>query len=164
MPKKKELDAFDCSILEILQKDASVTNKELAKQIGLSPPATLVRVNHLMSRAYLSSSSYNLNWSKLGFNYTVFVYCKVEKAKREAFLKLLAAFPQVLRLHEINQSEILGFENIFCWYLVYGVFRTQNEFQRSWTLSVLTSEVIVGYKALEAGEEIGSSHPVPISG
>jgi DNA-binding Lrp family transcriptional regulator len=47
MSRKIALDQFDYAILEILQKDATISNKKLAKQIGLSPPTTLVKVNQI---------------------------------------------------------------------------------------------------------------------
>jgi Lrp/AsnC family leucine-responsive transcriptional regulator len=42
-----KLDNIDKKILDILQDDARITNLELAKRIGISPPATLERVKRL---------------------------------------------------------------------------------------------------------------------
>jgi len=42
-----KLDNIDKQILDILQDDARMTNLELAKRIGISPPATLERVKRL---------------------------------------------------------------------------------------------------------------------
>lgn len=42
-----KLDVIDKKILDILQDDARITNLELAKRIGISPPATLERVKRL---------------------------------------------------------------------------------------------------------------------
>lgn len=41
------LDEIDLAILEILQSDGRITNAELAKRVGGSPPATLERVRKL---------------------------------------------------------------------------------------------------------------------
>ncbi|GAB4286856.1 MAG: Lrp/AsnC family transcriptional regulator [Ignavibacteriaceae bacterium] len=44
-----KLDKLDVKILNLLQDDAHITNVELAKKIGISPPAMLERVKRLES-------------------------------------------------------------------------------------------------------------------
>jgi DNA-binding Lrp family transcriptional regulator len=44
---RKDLDRIDLKILEALQRDGRITNRTLAKQVGLSPSACLARVNRL---------------------------------------------------------------------------------------------------------------------
>ena len=41
------LDKTDIEILKILQKNGRITNTELAKKIGISPPPALERVKKL---------------------------------------------------------------------------------------------------------------------
>ncbi len=52
-----ELDKIDRKILKILQKNARITNKELASQLGLSPPPTLERVKKLESAGFITGYS-----------------------------------------------------------------------------------------------------------
>ncbi|WP_444994819.1 Lrp/AsnC family transcriptional regulator [Aliikangiella sp. IMCC44359] len=49
-----QLDKIDRKILRILQKNARITNKELASQLGLSPPPTLERVKKLESSGFIT--------------------------------------------------------------------------------------------------------------
>lgn len=42
-----KLDKMDRSILKILQREGRITNSELAKRLGISPPAMLERVKRL---------------------------------------------------------------------------------------------------------------------
>lgn len=42
-----KIDSIDKQILTILQQDAQITNVELAKKIGISPPSMLERVKRL---------------------------------------------------------------------------------------------------------------------
>lgn len=42
-----KIDSIDKQILSILQQDAQITNVELAKKIGISPPSMLERVKRL---------------------------------------------------------------------------------------------------------------------
>ncbi len=42
-----KIDSIDKQILSILQQDAQITNVELAKKVGISPPSMLERVKRL---------------------------------------------------------------------------------------------------------------------
>lgn len=42
-----KIDSIDKKILSILQQDAQITNVELAKKVGISPPSMLERVKRL---------------------------------------------------------------------------------------------------------------------
>ena len=45
----KKLDDIDLRILTLLYKDADITNKELASQIGIAPSTCLERVKRMKS-------------------------------------------------------------------------------------------------------------------
>lgn len=49
----ENLDRTNRRILNILQKDCSITNNELAKRVGLAPATTLERVRKLENRGIL---------------------------------------------------------------------------------------------------------------
>ena len=68
-----KIDRTDKKILEILQKNAKITNAKLSKQIGLSPAPTLERVRKLESRGIISGYHAKLNMSKVGLGVSTFV-------------------------------------------------------------------------------------------
>jgi DNA-binding Lrp family transcriptional regulator len=49
-----ELDAIDWAILEQLQKDATIPNKQLAEQVGVAPSTCLLRVRRLRERGVIT--------------------------------------------------------------------------------------------------------------
>ena len=53
MEQKPRLDRTDCEILAELQKNARLSNKELAARIGLAPSSCLERVRRLASAGVL---------------------------------------------------------------------------------------------------------------
>ena len=61
-----DIDAVDQSILDILQDDARITNRELASRVGLSPSASLARVRTLRERGIITSFTAELDLSRLG--------------------------------------------------------------------------------------------------
>ena len=71
---KKDLDTTDKKILRILQDDGRISNLDLSKKIGMSPPPTLRRVRDLEQNGYIDGFRANLNHSKLGLYLTAFIF------------------------------------------------------------------------------------------
>jgi DNA-binding Lrp family transcriptional regulator len=67
-----KLDQTDWRILYELQKDGRITNVELSKRAGISPPPCLRRVRALEERGLITSYRSILNAEKLGFELTMF--------------------------------------------------------------------------------------------
>jgi DNA-binding Lrp family transcriptional regulator len=72
MSVSKSLDEIDLKILSEIQADGRITNVELAKRVGISPPPCLRRVRTLEEEGYITGYRGLLNPSSLGFDVTVF--------------------------------------------------------------------------------------------
>ena len=68
----KGLDEIDLKILAEIQADGRITNVELAKRVGISPPPCLRRVRTLEEEGYIQGYRGLLNPALLGFDVTVF--------------------------------------------------------------------------------------------
>jgi DNA-binding Lrp family transcriptional regulator len=68
----KNLDEIDLKILSEIQADGRITNVELAKRVGISPPPCLRRVRTLEQEGYIRGYRGLLDPEKLGFDVTVF--------------------------------------------------------------------------------------------
>jgi DNA-binding Lrp family transcriptional regulator len=68
----KNLDAIDLKILSQIQADGRITNVELAKRVGISPPPCLRRVRTLEEGGYIQGYRGLLDPGRLGFDVTVF--------------------------------------------------------------------------------------------
>jgi DNA-binding Lrp family transcriptional regulator len=66
------LDAIDRKILKELQDDGRITNVELARRIGISPPPCLRRVRALEEAGYIKGYRALLDEKLLGYEVTVF--------------------------------------------------------------------------------------------
>jgi len=164
MSRKIALDQYDYGILEILQKDATISNKELAKQIGLSPPATLVRVNHLKEKKYLHEAAYSVNWSKLGFDSHIHIYCVIKRENRDEFLKLIDSFPRVLASYELRKSDDFNVDYWHYRFILFAVFKDQHEWHKCWQDKILETGIIEEFRALRVLEVRRSKLPVPLFG
>jgi DNA-binding Lrp family transcriptional regulator len=72
MTRGLKLDQTDWRILYELQRDGRITNVELAKRAGISPPPCLRRVRALEERGLISGYRALLDAEKLGFELTMF--------------------------------------------------------------------------------------------
>jgi DNA-binding Lrp family transcriptional regulator len=68
----KSLDEIDLKILSEIQADGRITNVELARRVGISPPPCLRRVRTLEEAGYIQGYRGLLDPRLLGFDVTVF--------------------------------------------------------------------------------------------
>ena len=61
------LDKIDKKILLLLEQDASISNLELSKAVGLSPSACLARTKNLIEKGVIRRFTTLLDEKKLGF-------------------------------------------------------------------------------------------------
>lgn len=97
-----KLDRIDRQILELLQADGRMTNLELARRVGISPPPCLRRVRALEAAGLIRGYHADLAPEALGFAVTVFAQIGLRsqaEADLKAFEKLVAGWPEVREAH-----------------------------------------------------------------
>ena len=94
----KNLDEIDLKILSEIQADGRITNVELAKRVGISPPPCLRRVRALEEEGYIQGYRGLLDPRRLGFDVTVFAAVHLSSqadADLRAFEEFVRAEPLV---------------------------------------------------------------------
>ena len=90
--KKPKIDSTDVRILSMLRNDGRMTNKSMAKEIGLSEPSTLTRVNNLLSRGFIRSVTTSLDRKLLGYpNMEATMIHYLQKDESEVVYRLKAS-------------------------------------------------------------------------
>ena len=97
--KVDKLDKLDCRILSELQQDASLSNVELAKRVGLSPSPCLARVRALEKAGVIRQYVALADAAQLGLGLNVFINISLRTQSKDA----LARFEQ--RIAE--QAEVM---------------------------------------------------------
>lgn len=101
-----KLDAIDRRILAALQRDARLSNVQLADEVGLSPSPCLRRVKILEEAGVIAGYHAALDRPRVGLGLTVFVAAKVERHEREAgeaaFRTAVSALPEVVSCHMVS--------------------------------------------------------------
>jgi DNA-binding Lrp family transcriptional regulator len=99
------LDEIDRKIIAELQADGRLTNVELARRVGISPPPCLRRVRRLEETGYINGYHADTDGQKLGWQIIFFAIVGLESQKLsvlEAFEDLVATWPEVRECHMIR--------------------------------------------------------------
>ncbi|MBN1821542.1 MAG: Lrp/AsnC ligand binding domain-containing protein [Prolixibacteraceae bacterium] len=99
------LDIIDQRILIILQENGRITNAELAKQIGMSPPPTLERVKKLEKQGFIKKYVALVNPGSVGIKNFVFVEVTLGRHGKEIvdnFIKEINKIEEVMECHHIT--------------------------------------------------------------
>lgn len=97
-----KLDRIDRQILRDLQAHGRMTNVELAKRVGISPPPCLRRVRALESAGYIRGYHADVDSEALGFGVIVFAQVGLSsqaESDLEAFESLVGGWPEVSECH-----------------------------------------------------------------
>ncbi len=93
------LDRYDLKILAELQRDARVSNQELAERIGLSPSPCSRRVKQLEDDGFILRQVALLDRKKLGLTLTAYVQIGMDRhtpERFENFEQAIRQWPEVL--------------------------------------------------------------------
>ena len=99
------LDAIDLRLLDALQRDARLSNAELASRIGLSAAPTWRRVKWLEQNGYITGYRAEIDRRRIGLGVLAFVRVDAERNNAEATQALedaIRQLPEVLSCHYIS--------------------------------------------------------------
>ena len=102
-----DFDAIDAKLLDLIQRDASLSVAELAGQVGLSSSPCWRRIKRLEEDGVIARRVTILNDEKLGLGFEV--YCTVKlslpnKDNLEAFERAIDGWPEVMQCATVTGS------------------------------------------------------------
>lgn len=101
----EHLDDKDIQLLRLLQKNAKLTVKELAKEVNLSPSPVFERVKNLEQEGYIKRYSAVLDAEKLNRGFTVFCQIRLKIHDRSVgydFVKEIMEIEEVAECYNIS--------------------------------------------------------------
>jgi Lrp/AsnC family leucine-responsive transcriptional regulator len=101
------INETDKNILTIIQRDARISNAEIARQVDLAPSAVLERVRKLEERGMIRGYAADIDPRQVGFGLTVFVFVRTSECSNAEVEKALVAIPEVLEAHEVAGEDCL---------------------------------------------------------
>lgn len=108
MTHKRPLDRIDFDILDALQKDARLSNKELAAHVGLAPSSCLERVRRLVRDDVLRGFHADVDADALGIVLQAMVSVRLQVHSLKAFESFqahLLALPEVVAVYHLAGAE-----------------------------------------------------------
>ena len=100
-----QLDTIDKRILNILQQDAKITNKELSTRLNLSPTAIYERIKKLERNGFIKNYVALLDETRIERNFVVFCQIKLLQHAKDyltTFEADIIALPEVLECYHIS--------------------------------------------------------------
>ena len=101
------MDRFEERILHELKRDGRISNVDLANIIGLSPSATLRRVQDLEKRGVITGYKVKLNTIELGIGFIAYVSIGLASHRKQAqlaFEEHVRDVDEVVECHNITGS------------------------------------------------------------
>ena len=99
MANLSKLDRYDRQILELLQKDAGLSNQDLAERIGLSASPCSRRIKNLEERGFIDQRIALINRSALNLNLVAIDGIRMDRHtpdRFEHFEQAVAAIDEVI--------------------------------------------------------------------
>jgi Lrp/AsnC family transcriptional regulator, leucine-responsive regulatory protein len=120
-----DLDDADKKILRLLQENARLTNKDLAKKLGLSITPVFERVRKLEKRGFIKKYVAVLDHEKVNRGMTVFLHIKMQSHNHESIEHLMK---EVQSLEEVMECYHVTGETDFLMKVLVPDMRTYEEF------------------------------------
>jgi DNA-binding Lrp family transcriptional regulator len=150
------LDEIDWHILQELQNDARISNRELASRVGLSPAPCLRRVRQLELAGVIQKYVALLNPEALRVSVTVFVEISLDQQAQgrvEIFEKAIAKRPEVLECY------LMSGESDYFLRVVVPDVATYERFLKDWLAKI---ESVAKIKSNVAFKQIKFSTSLPL--
>ena len=96
------LDEIDIKILRKLISDARLSYRNIAEQIGVSPPTVLARVEKLEKNKIIKYYSALLDHEKLGYDLTAIIEVTALKNKVVEVERVLSKYENVCAIYDIT--------------------------------------------------------------
>lgn len=99
------LDQIDFEIIRLLQKNARLSNKQVAAAVKLAPSTCHERIKKLQTSQVIRGSHAEVDMRAIGLNLEVLGFIKVAKYERSAINKLMddmASIPEVRRVFLVS--------------------------------------------------------------
>lgn len=100
-----ELDAIDCELIDRLQLNARASYAELGRQVGLSTPAVIERIQKLEDAHVILGYHAQINPAAVGLPVHAVVRITVDGSRIASFAEQTRRIPEVQLCHRITGSD-----------------------------------------------------------
>ena len=109
----QELDNIDYQIIDMLQKNARLSAKEISEKVFLSSTAVAARIDRLVQRGIIDGFTVKLNARALGYAIRAFISLELEPKQKNEFYPYIKAVPNVVAGHCVTGDFAMLLEVVF---------------------------------------------------
>lgn len=100
------LNPIDYKIIDLLQRNARMTQSEIATSVGLSQPAVAERMRKLEMEGVITAYAARVDSRKLGKDITAFIGVRIEHPKyNKEFSRRMLLHTDVLECHRVTGAD-----------------------------------------------------------
>lgn len=128
MGNDRKLDELDRAILFHLRRDGRLTNIELARRVGLTPPPCLRRVRRLEESGVIAGYRARINPEAMGLGLEVMVSIEVSVSDLKTLEGLeatIAGYPEVVEFRRLFGTPDYYLRVLVADYAAYEAFQTK---------------------------------------
>ena len=151
-----QLDATDVAILKLLQEDATLSTRQIAQRVNLSPTPVFERIRRLRSEGYIRKVAAVLDEEKLGCSFVAFCYIKMQQHTFENARKIMEA---VQKIDEIAECYNLSGD----YYFLMKVYVSSMKEYQEFVLRILGEiDCIGGLNSCFVMGEVKNTYSIPV--
>ncbi|GAB5472269.1 MAG: Lrp/AsnC family transcriptional regulator [Maribacter sp.] len=102
-----KIDEINWKILEMLQKNARVALKDLAKEVGLASPTVSERIQKMEDAGIIESYHTKINLDKLGYSLGVYITIKIRFGQTQRFQEFIQTVPEISECHKLTGRDCM---------------------------------------------------------
>ena len=137
-----KLDYIDRKIIKMLQKNARIPVKDIAKEVFLSSPAVSARIEHLEKSGIITGYHAQVDPMLLGYHIKAFINLEVEPSQKKVFYPFIQAIPNVIECNCVTGDYAMLIEVGFRSTIELDHFINElQQFGRTKTLIVFSTSV-----------------------
>src|SRR5436853_1994969 len=105
LPAMKVIDEVDLQLLKLLQAEGRITNADLAKKVGLSPPSVLQRVRALEKAGLIRGYFALLDAERLGLKLTALAMISLslhQEQPIERFRRSIQGIAEIVECYHVT--------------------------------------------------------------
>ena len=108
-----KLDSIHSKILNLLQKNARISNTEIAKQVGISSPAVAERIKKMEDLGIISDYLTKVDHNALGYGLRALITVRAFMGRLKPFLHQIKSYKEVVNCYRITGNENIVMEVVF---------------------------------------------------
>ncbi|MDT0608470.1 Lrp/AsnC family transcriptional regulator [Croceitalea rosinachiae] len=102
-----KIDEINWKILQMLQENARVALKDLAKEVGLSSPTVAERIQKMEDAGVIESYNTKVNLDKLGYSLGVYITIKIRFGQTQRFEEFILTVPEISECHKLTGRDCM---------------------------------------------------------